>query len=119
MVYLYILKNAKGRYYTGITSLRPEERLLRHNKGDVYSTKFGRLWELIYTETFENFEQARGREKQIKSWKGGNAFRKLISKAAGSSNGRIHDSESWHLGSNPSPAALEKKRTTDKFGGVK
>ena len=25
---------------------------------------------------------------------------------AGSSNGRIHDSESWNLGSNPSPAAV-------------
>ena len=37
--------------------------------------------------------------------------RKVVSaeQIAGSSNGRIHDSESCHLGSNPSPAASTKR----------
>lgn len=106
MVYLYILKNSKGKYYIGITKLNLEMRLKRHNKGDVFSTKFGRPWEIIHIENFFTFEEARRREKQIKSWKGGNAFKKLFSKAAGSSNGRIDAPGASHLGSNPRPAVL-------------
>jgi len=86
MCYLYILQNNKDKHYIGITELLPEIRLLRHNKGDVYSTKFGRPWKLIYAEEYENMTKAREREKQIKSWHGGNAFKKFIIKAAGSSN---------------------------------
>jgi len=88
MPYLYILKNKYGRHYVGITSIRPEDRLKRHNKGDVYSTKFGKPWEIIYRETYKTLQEAREKEKQIKKWKGGNAFKNFLSKAAGSSNGR-------------------------------
>ena len=107
MVYLYIIENSKGKHYTGITSLNPNERLARHNSGDVISTKFGKPWKIIYTQQFTNFAEARVFEKKIKSWKGGNAFRKFISSAAGSANGRPMDSGSINLGSNPSPVALE------------
>jgi len=99
MPYLYILKNQSGKHYTGITKLAPKERLQRHNKGDVYSTKFDRPWKLIHWEEFKSLREARLREKKIKSWKGGNAFKKFISRAAGSSNGRTADSESVNLGS--------------------
>ena len=108
--HLYILKNNKGKHYIGITSLQPIKRLDRHNNGDVVSTAFGRPWKLIYFETYSNYEQARIREKQIKSWHGGNAFRKFISASAGSSNGRTTDSGSVYLGSNPSPAAVDIKK---------
>ncbi len=103
--FLYILENDKERHYVGITKLPPPQRLKRHNDGDVYSTKFGKPWRIIYLERYNNYELARQREKQIKSWHGGNAFKKLVTEAAGSSNGRIVDSESTRLGSNPSPAA--------------
>lgn len=116
MVHLYILKNNSGKYYIGITSLSLEARLARHNNGEVNSTKFYRPWSMIHSEEFQDFESARKREKQIKSWHGGNAFKKLIGSAAGSSNGRTADSGSVYLGSNPSPAALPVK---NKFGGVK
>ncbi len=98
MSYLYILKNKNGKYYTGITNIDPEKRLQRHNKGDVYSTKFGKPWQLIYIETFGTLKEAREREKQIKSWKGGNAFKKFLTRTAGSSNGRTSPFEgeySW------------------------
>ena len=78
MPYLYILQNRIGKYYTGITTINPENRLKRHNEGDVYSTKFGRPWRLIHAENHKTLTEAREREKQIKSWKGGNAFKKLI-----------------------------------------
>ena len=109
MCYLYIIKNNKCKYYVGITGLSPETRLLRHNKGDVYSTKFGCPWELIYFEEYVNMFEARKREKQIKSWHGGNAFKELLLNAAGSSNGRTAASGAVNLGPNPSPAALNKR----------
>lgn len=88
MVSLYILKNGLEKYYVGITSLQVAERLEKHNNGKVYSTKLRRPWAIIYTEEFMDFASARMREKKIKSWHGGNAFKKLIANATGSSNGR-------------------------------
>ena len=78
MAYLYILKNSGNKYYTGITEVEVEDRLMRHNKGDVKSTKLSKPWHVVYVENFTSMAKAREREKQIKSWKGGNAFKKLI-----------------------------------------
>ena len=114
---LYILDNQSGKHYIGITNLDPEKRLIRHNKGDVYSTKFYKPWKLVYAENFSSMQKASEREKQIKNWKGGNAFKKFLSKTAGSSNGRTWAFEAQYLGSNPSPAVLERNK--HKFGGVK
>ena len=108
--YVYILKNEKDKRYIGITKLLPNERLNKHNKGDVKSTKFGRPWKLVYVEEYDSYNQARNREKQIKSWHGGNALKKLISKSAGSSNGRTTDFGSVYLGPNPSPVASKNWR---------
>ena len=107
MAHLYIIKNSAGKYYVGITELDPDERLKRHNGGDVSSTRYGKSWRIVYTESCANMVDGRKREKQIKSWHGGGAFRKLVSGAAGSANGRQPDSESGNLGSNPSPAAVD------------
>ena len=114
MVNLYILKNDKNKYYVGITSIVLEERIQKHNKGDVRSTKKGRPWKLIYSEAYNDFKSARVREVKVKSWHGGNAFKKLVAGAVGSSNGRTTDSGSVYLGSNPSPTAP----VISKFGGL-
>ena len=107
MVYIYIIKSGvDGSYYVGITK-DINRRLDNHNRGEVKSTKQKRPFTIIYKEEFEDYFFARKREKQIKSWKGGNAFKKLLAGAAGSSNGRTRDSESRYLGSNPSPAAKQ------------
>ena len=87
-VYVYILRSHNGHYYIGITGTHPSNRLAKHNKGDVYSTKADKPWKIIYTELFDSYKNARFREKQIKSWHGSNAFKKLVAGAAGSSNGR-------------------------------
>ena len=99
----------------GITSLLPSIRLIKHNKGDVKSTRHGRPWKIIYVEEYDSYISARRREKQIKSWHGGNALKKLIDTSAGSSNGRTAAFGAVYLGSNPSPAAVSMK----KIGGVK
>ncbi len=49
-----------------------------HNLGKVKSTKFYKPWKVIYTETFNTKPEAYKREQQIKSYKSGEAFKKLI-----------------------------------------
>ncbi|MEK7578484.1 MAG: GIY-YIG nuclease family protein [Patescibacteria group bacterium] len=79
MYYTYILKSLKnGKYYTGSTN-DLVERLKRHNAGRNKSTKAGIPWKLIYSESFQTKQDAYRKEMQIKSYKNGDAFKKLLS----------------------------------------
>ena len=115
--FLYILENKKGKHYTGITKLKPSQRLSVHNRGEVCSTRSGIPWNLIYFQEYKDYKEARHREKQIKNWHGSATLKRFLAKAAGSSNGRTSPSGGEYLGSSPSPAALSK--SNNKFGGVK
>jgi putative endonuclease len=76
--YVYILRSLKdSKYYIGETH-DVEARLLFHNSGRQRSTKNRIPFVLILVEQFETREAALAREKQIKSWKGGNAFKILV-----------------------------------------
>jgi len=76
--FIYILQSSKdGRYYIGESS-NVEDRLLFHNSGKQRSTRNRIPFQLILIEQYASREQALRREKQIKSWKGGLAFKKLI-----------------------------------------
>jgi len=55
--------------YVGMTE-NLDERLERHNKGYVRSTKRFAPFKLIYSEICESGQQARDREKYIKSTSG-------------------------------------------------
>ena len=79
MYFVYILKSEKdGEYYIGCTTdLR--KRLIVHNSGETQSLKHRRPLRIIYTENYPTASEAYNREKQIKSYKGGGAFKKLIS----------------------------------------
>lgn len=78
MVYIYILQSVKDYgYYIGIGK-DLNKRLKKHNNGGVSSTKHRKPFQLIYSEEFEDYKFARIREKEIKSYKGGNVFKKLI-----------------------------------------
>lgn len=110
MVFLYILENNTGKHYIGITSQSLQERLSKHNGGDVFSTKFFVPWKIVYSERYNTYKEARLREKRVKSWHGGNALRKLLDRAVGSANGRQTGSGPVNLGSNPSPTALSKNK---------
>lgn len=78
MYHTYILTSLKnGHYYIG--SCRDlQTRTARHNKGLVKSTKTGCPWKVVYSEKYNDRSEAFKREKQIKSYKGGEAFKKLI-----------------------------------------
>jgi putative endonuclease len=76
--YVYILQSLKdGRYYIGETS-DVSARLSFHNAGLQRSTRNRRPFKLILVEEYNTREEALVREKQIKSWKGGEAFKKLV-----------------------------------------
>jgi putative endonuclease len=76
--YVYILQSLKDhRYYIGETH-NIQERLLFHNSGLQRSTRNRIPFKLVLSEEYPSREDALKREKQIKSWKGGMAFKKLI-----------------------------------------
>jgi len=80
MYQIYILESkTNGRYYIGHTE-NMAIRLKRHNRGLVKSTKNYKPWKIIHTENYDTKQEAYRRELEIKSYKGGSAFKKLIKK---------------------------------------
>jgi putative endonuclease len=79
MFYIFtscVLKK-NSRYYIG-SCQNISERLIRHNKGYVRSTRFGGPWKIIYQETFSTLQEAIRRERQLKSWKKRENIERLI-----------------------------------------
>ncbi|RYZ52055.1 MAG: GIY-YIG nuclease family protein [Chitinophagaceae bacterium] len=64
--YTYILKSeSTGKFYCGQTD-NLEQRLQRHNEGNVKSTKFGRPWVMHFQVLCESRSEAMLLEKTIK-----------------------------------------------------
>jgi len=76
---VYILENRDGRHYIGYTA-NLGRRMKDHNSSKTKWTKGKGPWHLVYSETFPNKKSAFLREKQIKRYKGGKAFRLLLEK---------------------------------------
>jgi len=80
MYNVYVIQSSLNNgYYIGHTK-NLEKRLEQHNSGKIRSTKNGNPWQLVYTEEFRTKHEAYKRELQIKSYKGGQAFKNLIKK---------------------------------------
>lgn len=78
MYYVYILRSIKtARHYIGATE-NLERRLTEHNFSRCRSTKAYRPWEIVYKEEFNSRLDAFNREKEIKKYKSGIKFKKLI-----------------------------------------
>lgn len=78
MFKVYIIKStSKKRYYIGHTE-NIERRLQEHNTGKNKSTKAYAPWLLVYFEPYATKNEAYRREMQIKSYKGGRAFKALL-----------------------------------------
>ncbi len=69
MWFVYIIKSENGMIYTGMTK-NLEKRLLEHNIGMNYYTSRGSKWQLLYSEKFEDSNEARKREKYFKNTAG-------------------------------------------------
>lgn len=76
--FVYILKSkSQDWYYIGYTK-DLKDRLKRHNGGREKATQHRKPYKVVYLEEFETKTDAMRREKEIKSYKGGNAFKKLL-----------------------------------------
>ena len=77
--FVYILQSLRDhKYYIGETR-DVEARVRFHNAGLQRSTRARVPFILILVEEYETRMEVLVREKQIKAWKGGNAFIRLIS----------------------------------------
>lgn len=79
MAYVYVLKSTKNsKYYIGSTD-NLQRRLTEHNNGQGgFFTKINRPWKLVCYQKYTDIKEARKNEKILKSYKGGNAFKKII-----------------------------------------
>jgi len=78
MYCVYIIQSqSSGRYYTGYTS-NIRQRLRHHNSGANTSTSKRGPWIIVHSEKFADKTTAWLREQQIKKYKGGEAFKKLL-----------------------------------------
>ncbi len=76
--WVYILKSKScGRFYVGHCA-DYSKRLQEHNSFRVRSTKAFAPWDIVHLEKFESKSEAFSREMKIKSYKSGEAFKKLI-----------------------------------------
>ena len=86
MYCVYILRSKKdNKHYIGYTN-NLERRMQDHNRGKSISIKQRGPFDLILSEEYATRIEALRREKQIKSFKGGEAFKKLLNKATLSSS---------------------------------
>ena len=66
MIFVYVIKSQKNKFrYVGITN-NLNRRLSEHNYGKNTSTSFYKPFDLIYTESFKDYKEARVREKFLK-----------------------------------------------------
>ena len=78
MFIVYILQNEiTKRYYIGSTN-NIKRRIEEHNRGQTSSTRQRGKWKLVYYEEYKTNVESKRRERLIKSYKGGNAFKRLV-----------------------------------------
>ena len=75
MYTVYVLKDASGKLYKGVTN-NLRRRLAEHISGQTQSTKHLKNIEVVYTEDYDNFKQAREREVYLKTAAGRRFLRK-------------------------------------------
>ncbi len=75
--FVYIIENQHGARYIGQTG-NVDLRLKAHNGNISFYTRNKGPWRTIYTEEFGTRGEAMKREKQIKSYRGGEALKKLL-----------------------------------------
>jgi putative endonuclease len=69
VIFAYVLKGSNGRRYVGITN-DVERRLNEHRSGKTKGGQIVGAFELLLTESYVDYGQARTREKYLKSGQG-------------------------------------------------
>jgi len=76
--YVYMLQSKKFEaLYVGYT-VNLKERLEKHNKGLVISTRPYLPWELVHYEAYRNRDDARRREKYLKTNQGARLLKRML-----------------------------------------
>lgn len=78
-MYVYLLRSKEetDQIYVGYTT-DLEQRLARHNRGDVKSTKPYRPWEVVFYEAHINKKDAKKRERYFKTTEGRRALKLML-----------------------------------------
>jgi len=76
---VYVLESERdGSFYKGFTQ-DLAQRLKQHNAGRTKSTRAKIPWRVVYTETYSTREEARNREKYLKTAAGRRFLKKTLS----------------------------------------
>ncbi|MDE2001318.1 MAG: GIY-YIG nuclease family protein [Patescibacteria group bacterium] len=76
--YVYVLKSGKdGSLYLGFTH-DLKRRFQEHNRGLNFSTKARRPWQLIHYEAYSDEDDAKRREKYLKTTMGSRMLRRML-----------------------------------------
>ena len=78
MAFVYIIQDKiSGKFYTG-SCLELSKRVRRHKQHTGANTTRKGNWKLICFKELDNLAKARILEKKVKSYKSGNAFKKIV-----------------------------------------
>jgi predicted GIY-YIG superfamily endonuclease len=78
MVHVYVIESTSDQtWYTGM-AINALNRLSEHNAGKNRFTRGHRPWKIIYIEKFPSWENARVREKYLKTATGKAWLKKLL-----------------------------------------
>lgn len=77
MFTVYVLKDVSGKLYKGVTN-DIRRRLKEHRRGRTVTTSRMNNVQLIYSEEYDNFEEARKRELYLKSAAGRKFLKKKL-----------------------------------------
>lgn len=80
MYWVYVVRSLKDdKHYIGYTN-NLNRRLQDHDRGKSESVKYRGPFVLVHREEYSTKLEAIRREKQIKNYKGGEAFRRLLNR---------------------------------------
>ena len=77
MFYVYIIQNEKRELYKGYTE-DLKRRIIEHNNGRTKTTRKSKQWKLIYSETYNERDEAIQREKYFKTSAGRRFLKKVL-----------------------------------------
>ena len=87
--YVYVLRSLKNKKrYIGSTRSTPEERLKQHQYGSNKWTSQNGPFELVYSEAFSTFSEARKRENFLKSGVGRKFLDEILKNINGSASAK-------------------------------
>ena len=77
MAWVYILKDKRGKFYTGSTG-DLQERLREHKRGHTFTTRRMLDPRLVLSQEYASLSQARKVERKIKSMKRKDYIEKMV-----------------------------------------